>query len=53
MSSSAQIGNENKDIFTSGERPTQGLDDTTLTAEAKNILLTLHNQEKICIDSSL
>ena len=53
MSSSAQIGNENKDILTSGERPTQGLDDTTLTAEAKNILLILHNQEKICIDSSL
>ena len=53
MSSSAQIGNENKDILTSGERPTQGLDDTTSTAEAKNILLILHNQEKICIDSSL
>ena len=53
MSSSAQIGNENKDILTSGERPTQGLDNTTLTTEAKNILLILHNQEKICIDSSL
>ena len=29
------IDNENKDILILGEGPTQGLDDTTLTAEAK------------------
>ena len=35
MSSSVHIDNKNKDIVTLGERTTQGLDDTTLTAEAK------------------
>ena len=35
MSSSVYIDNKNKDILILGEGPTQGLDDTTLTAEAK------------------
>ena len=35
MSSSVQIDNEKKDILILGIGPTQGLDDTTLTAEAK------------------
>ena len=35
MSSPVHIDNKNKDILISGEEPTQGLDDTTLTAEAK------------------
>ena len=35
MSSSVHIDNKNKDIVTLGETTTQGLDDTTLTAEAK------------------
>ena len=35
MSSSVHIDNKGKDILTLGEGPTQGLDDTTLTAEAK------------------
>ena len=35
MNSSVHIDNKNKDILTLGEGPTQGLDDTTLTAEAK------------------
>ena len=35
MSSSVHIDNEGKDILVLGEGPTQGLDDTTLTAEAK------------------
>ena len=35
MSSSVHIDNENKDILVLSEGPTQGLDDTTLTAEAK------------------
>ena len=34
MSSSVHIDNKNKDILILGEGPTQGLDDTTLTAEA-------------------
>ena len=32
MSSSVHVDNKNKDISILGERPTQGLDDTTLTA---------------------
>ena len=35
MSSSVHVDNKGKDILILGERPTQGLDDTTLTAEAK------------------
>ena len=35
MSSSVHVDNEEKDILSLGEGPTQGLDDTTLTAEAK------------------
>ena len=35
MSSSVHIDNKRKDILIIGEGPTQGLDDTTLTAEAK------------------
>ena len=35
MSSSVHIDNKNKDILILGEGPTQILDDTTLTAEAK------------------
>ena len=33
MSSSVHIDNKNKDILILGEGPSQGLDDTTLTAE--------------------
>ena len=35
MSSSVHVNNRHKDILILGERSTQGLDDTTLTAEAK------------------
>ena len=35
MSSSVHIDNKSKDILIFGEGPTQGLDDTTLIAEAK------------------
>ena len=52
ISSSVHIGNKNKDILVLGEGPTQGLDDTTLTAEPiypnnftqpnKRFLLGLH-----------
>ena len=34
MSSSVHVDNKNKDILILGERPTQGLDDTIITAEA-------------------
>ena len=34
MSSSVHIGNKNKYMLVPGEGSTQGLDDTTLTAEA-------------------
>ena len=35
MSSSVHIDNKGKDILILGKGPTQGLDDTTLTAKAK------------------
>ena len=35
MSLSVHIDNKGKDILIIGEKPTQGLDDTTLTAEAR------------------
>ena len=35
MSTFVHVGNKGKDILILGEGPTQGLDDTTLTAEAK------------------
>ena len=35
MSLSAHNDNKNKDILIVGVRPTQGIDDTTLTAKAK------------------
>ena len=44
-SSSVHVDNKGKDFLILGDGPTQGLDDTTLTGEAK-FLLILHNQEK-------
>ena len=35
MSSSVHIDNKKKDILILGKGPTQGLDDTTITAEAQ------------------
>ena len=35
MSVSAHVDNKNKDILILGEGPTQGWDDTTLTADTK------------------
>ena len=45
MSSSVHIENKGKDILIIGKGPTQGLDDTTLTVEAK-YPINLNNQEK-------
>ena len=36
MSSSVHVDNKKKDILILGEGPTQGLNDTTLTAEKKH-----------------
>ena len=38
LSSSMHIDNKNKNTLILGEGPTQGLDDTTLTAEAKYLI---------------
>ena len=38
MSSSVHIENKGKDILIIGKVPTQGLDDTTLTVEAKYLI---------------
>ena len=38
MSSSVHIDNKEKHIFTLGKRPTQGIDDTMLTAEAQYLI---------------
>ena len=51
MSSSVHVDNKGKNILIPGEGPTQGLDDSTLTAEAKYSIL--HNQEKIFIKFTL
>ena len=45
MNSSVHVDYKRKDILILGEGPTQGLDDTTLTTEAKYTII-LHNQEK-------
>ena len=37
MSSAVHIHNKNNNIFILGEGPTQGLDDTKLTVEAKYV----------------
>ena len=47
MSSSMHVDNKRKDILILGEEPTQGFDDTTLTAEVKK------KKKKICIKSTL
>ena len=49
MSSSVDIDNEEKDILIDGKVPKQGLDDTTLTAEAKYSTNFSKSQRKVCI----
>ena len=56
MSSSAHVDNKGKDVLVLGVGPTQGSDDTTLTAEAKysinftesgkRFVLSLHHNGK-------
>ena len=46
MSSSVHIDNKNKGILILGKGPTQGLDDTTLTAETKYSINFSRSQRK-------
>ena len=48
MSSSVHNDNKGKDILILGEGPTQGLDDTTLTREAKYQINFTQSNRKVC-----
>ena len=50
MSSSVHIDNENKDILILGEGPTQGLDDTILTTEAKYPIAFTQPRKKLALN---
>ena len=49
MSSSVNIDNKKKDIFILGIGPTQGLDDTTLSAEAQYSINFLRSNKNSCL----
>ena len=49
MSSSVHIDNKTKDILIIGKGPTQGLDNTTLTAEAEYSIIYSRSQRKFCL----
>ena len=49
MSSPVHIVNKNKDISFLGEGPTQGSDDTTLTAEAQYSINFSRSKRKFCL----
>ena len=48
MSSSVHIDNINKNILILGKGPTQGLDNTTLTAEIEYSINFSRSQRKFC-----
>ena len=50
MSSSAHIDNKNKDILIHGKGPTQGLDNTTLKAEAEYSIDFSRSQRNFCLN---
>ena len=50
MSSSVHVDNKKKDILILDEAPTQGLDDTTLTAEKKYPINFTVSQRKFCLN---
>ena len=50
MSSFVHVDNKKKDILVLGEGPTQGLDDTTLTAEAKYCINFTQSEKKILLN---
>ena len=45
---SVHVDNRKKDILSLGERPPDGLDDTTITAEAKCSVNISNHRNKIC-----
>ena len=49
MSSPVDIDNKGKDVLIFGEGPTQGFDDTTLTAEAIYLINFWRSQRKFCL----
>ena len=49
MSSSVHISNKYKDILVFGKRPTEGLDITTLTAEAKYSLTFAESRKRFVL----
>ena len=49
MSSSIHVDNKKKDISILGEGPTQGLDDTILTAEKKYSINSTAVRERFCL----
>ena len=49
MSSSVHIDNKKKDILILGKGPTDGLDDTTLTAEKEYSINFTEQQKKFCL----
>ena len=49
MSSSAHVDNKTKDILILGEGPTQRLNDTTLTAEAKYPINFMQPRKKLVL----
>ena len=48
MSSSGHVDNGKKDILILGKGPTQGLDNTTLTADKENVINYKEEQKKFC-----
>ena len=49
ISSSLQVDNKKKEVLIFGEGPTQGLDDTKLTAEKKYSINFTENNKKFCL----
>ena len=49
MSSAVHSGSKRKDILILGEGPTQGLDDTPLSAEGKYSINFSRSQRKFCL----
>ena len=49
MSSSDHIDNKGKDILLLGKGPTQGVHDTTLTAEAQESINFSRSKRKFCL----
>ena len=49
MSSSVHVDNKKKDILILDEDPTQGLDDTTLTAEKRYSISLTVTRKKFCL----